>query len=128
MFCDKKLSKSLDFCYLEHDLYLSFTDIVEAMNTLIHEKHNKLESCIIIEVSRRNQKVEIYIANENSGLAFFSTDLGHTFCSNVGNEFGVMLTGKGPHETEFAYDLVRIHSLMLYTDLLENNINGDTKA
>ena len=45
-----------------------------------------------------------------------------------GNEFGVMLRGKGPHKPEFAYDIVRIHSFMIYTDLIEYNIVGDTKA
>ena len=39
-----------------------------------------------------------------------------------------MLTGKGPHKSESAYDIVRIHSLMIYTDLSEYNIVGDTKA
>ena len=39
-----------------------------------------------------------------------------------------MLRGKGPHKPEFAYDIVRIHSLMIYTDLIEYNIVGDTKA
>ena len=78
-------------------------------------------------MSRKTQKVEIYLANEGSGLAFFSTDLGHIFGSNVGNEFGVMLRGKGPLKPDFAYDIVGIHSL-LYTDLIEYNIFGDTKA
>ena len=79
-------------------------------------------------MSRRTQKVESYLANEGSGLAFFSTDLGHFFGSNVGNEFGVRLRGKGPHKPEFAYDIVRKHSLMIYTDLIEYSIVGDTKA
>ena len=39
-----------------------------------------------------------------------------------------MLRGKGPHKPEFDYDIVRIHSLMIYTDLIEYNIVGDTKA
>ena len=39
-----------------------------------------------------------------------------------------MLRGKRPHKPEFAYDIVRIHSLMIYTDLIEYNIVGDTKA
>ena len=39
-----------------------------------------------------------------------------------------MLRGRGPHKAESAYDLVRIHSLMIYTDLIEYNIVGDTKA
>ena len=98
------------------------------MNILIQERHNHNENCIKVKVSRRTQKVEIYLVNEGSGLAFFSTDLGKISGSNVGNEFGVMLRGKGPHEPEFAYDIVRIHSLMIYTDRIEYNIFGDTKT
>ena len=128
MFFDKKLSKSSEVYYLQPGLYPSITDIVEAMNTLIHERHNHRENCVTVKVSRRTQKVEIYLANEGSGPAFFSTDLRHFFESNVGNEFGVMLRGKGPHKPEIAYDIVRIHSLMIYTDLIEYNIVGDTKA
>ena len=88
------------------------------MNTLIQERHYHSESCITVKVSRRTQKVEIYIANEGSRLAFFIRDLGNFFGSNVGNEFGMMLRANGPHEPEFAYDIVRIHSLMIYTDLI----------
>ena len=35
---------------------------------------------------------------------------------------------KGSHEPTFAYDFVRIHSLMIYTEIVEHNIVGDTKA
>ena len=98
------------------------------MNILIQERHNHSENWIKVKVSRRTQKNEIYLANEGSGLAFISTDLGHTFGSNAGNEFGVVLRGKGPHKPEFAYDFVRIHSLMIYTDLILYNIVGDTKT
>ena len=128
MLFDKKLSNSSKFFYPEPGLYPSITDIVEAMNILIQERHNHSENCIKVKVSRRTQKVEIYLASEGSGLEFFSTDLGHIFGSNVGKEFGVMLRGKGPHKPEFAYDTVRIHSLMIYTDLIEYNIVGDTKT
>ena len=128
MFFDKKLSKSSEFYYLKHGLYLSITDIVEAMNTLIQERHNHSESCIKVEVSRRTQKVEIYLSNEGSDLAFYRMDLGHTFGSNVVNEIGVMLRRKGPHKSKFAYDLVRVHSLMINTELIEYNIVGDMKA
>ena len=128
MFFEKKLSKSSEFFYLEPGLHPSITDIVEAMNILFQERHNHSENCIHVNVSRRTQKVEIYLANEGSGLAFLSTDLGHIFGSNVGNEFGVMLRGKGPHKPEFASDIVRIHSLMIYTDLIDYNIVGHTKT
>ena len=128
MFFDKKLSKSSEFYYLEPGLYPSITDLVEAMTILIQERHKHSENCIKVKVSRRTQKVEILLAIEASGLAFFSTYLGHIFGSNVGIEFGLMLRGKGPHKPEIAYDIVRIHSLLKYTDLIEYNIVGDTKA
>ena len=94
------------------------SDFVEAMNTLIQERHNHSEDCVTVEVSRRTQKIEISLAIEGSGLAFFSTDLGHSIGSNVGCEFGVMLRGRGPHKPEFCYNIVTIHSLMIYTNLI----------
>ena len=98
MFFDKKFSKLSEICYLETGLYPSITDIVEAMNTLIQQRQNHSENCITFKVSRRTQKVEICLANEVSGLPFFSVDLGHIFGRNVGNEFGLMLRGKWPHK------------------------------
>ena len=128
MFFDKKHSKPSEFYYLEPGLYPSITYSVETMNKLIPEWHNHTEIFITVKVSRRKQNVEIYLANEGSGLEFFGMDLGHILGSIVGNEFGVMLRRKGPHKSKFAYDNVRIHSLMIYTDLIEYNIVGDTKV
>ena len=125
---EEKLSKSTSTYNPEPGLYTSITDIVEAMNTLIQERNNHNEACITVKVSRRTQKVVILLANDTSSLAFCSTDLGHIFGNNVGNEFGVLMIGKGPHEPQFAYDIVRIHSLMIYSDLVEYSLVGDTKA
>ena len=86
-FLDEQLSKSTSTCNLEPGLYTSITDIVEAMNTLIQERNNHSETCITLKVSRRTQKNVIMLANDSSGLAFFSTDLGHNFGNNVGNQF-----------------------------------------
>ena len=72
-----------------------------------------------VKVSRRTQKVEIYLAKERSGLAFFSTDRGHSFARSVGTECEMMLTRKGPLEPKIAGNFVRIHSVMIYTDLTE---------
>ena len=127
MFYDEKLSKTIEAYYLEPGLYSSITDIVEAMNTLIQERNNHRDTCITIKVSRVTQKVKVYMANEESSLAIFSTDLGHIFGGDV-NDSGLLMRGKEPHEPSFAYDIVRIHSLMIYTDIVEYNIVGDTKA
>ena len=127
-FFDQKLSKSTSTYNLEPGLYTSITDIVEAMNMIIQERNNHNETCITVKVSRKTQKIVILLANDTSGLASCSTDLGHIFGNNVGNEFGVLMIGKGPHEPEFAYDIVRIDSLMIYSDLVEYSSVGDTKA
>ena len=127
-FYDKKRSKSTSTHNLEPGLYNSLTDISEAMNMLIQERNNHNETCITAKVSRRTQKVVIMLANDSSGLAFCSTNLGHIFGNNVGNQFGVLMKRKGPHKPQFAYDIVRIHSLMIYSDLVEYSIVGDTKA
>ena len=127
-FFDNKLSKTTSTYNLEPGLYTFNTDIVDAMNTLIQERNNHNEFCTTVKVSRRREKVVIMLANDSSGLAFCSTVLGHIFGNNVGNEFGVLMIGKGPHEPKFAYVIVRIHSLMIYTDIVEYNLVGDTKG
>ena len=70
----------------------------------------------------------MYQANEESSLAIFSTDLGHIFGGDVRNDMGTFMSGKGSHEQTFPDDFVRIHSFMIYTDIIEYNIVGDTKA
>ena len=127
-FYDKKLWKSTSTYNLEPGLYTSLTDIFEAMNMLIQERNNHNETCITVKVSRRTQKVVIMLANDSSDLAFCSTNLGQLFGNNAGNQFGVLMKGKGSHKPQFAYDIVRIHSLMFYSDLVECSLVGDTKA
>ena len=127
-FFDKKPSKSSKFYYLEPGFYPSNTDSAETMNTLIQETQNQRENCITVKVPRRTPKIEIYHANERSGPAFFSSDLGHSFGGNVGIEIRVMLRGKGPHKSKKAYNIVRIHSLLVDTDLIKCIIVGDTKT
>ena len=89
------------------------------MSTLIQERNNHRDICITIKVSRVTQKVKVCLANEESSLANFSTDLGHIFGGDVRNDSGTNMCWKGSHEPTFAYDIVRIHSLMIYTDLVE---------
>ena len=71
-------------------------NIVETMNTVNQESHNHSESFSQLKCLEEHKKL-IYFANEGSGLASFSTDLGHIFASNVVIELGVMMRGKGPY-------------------------------
>ena len=128
MFYDEKLSKTTEAYYLEPGLYSSITDLVEAMNTIIQERNNHRDTCITIKVSRVTQKVKVYLVNDESSLALFSNDLGHIFGRDVRNDLGILMSGRGPHEPTFAYNIARIHSLIIYTDIVEYNFVGDTQA
>ena len=127
-FYDEKLSKTTEAYYLQPGLNSSISDILEAMNTRIQERNNHRDTCIRIKVSRVTQKLKVYLAIEESSLALFSTDLGHIFGGDARNDSGILMCGKGSHEPTFAYDIVCIHSLMIYTDIVEYNIVGDTKT
>ena len=56
MFFDRKVSKSSDFYYLDPGVLPSITDIVEAMNTLIHERHNHSEKLYHSQIVSKNAK------------------------------------------------------------------------
>ena len=98
------------------------------MNALIQEKNSHRNTCITIEVSRVTQKINVHLANEESSLANFSTDLGQKFGGYVRNHLGILMCGKGQQKPTFADNIVRIHSLMIYTYIVEYNFSGDTKA
>ena len=102
-------------------------DIVEAKNAVVQERHNHSDGCIAVKVFRRTPKIKIYHANEASGFAVFGKGLGHIFGRNDGNEFGVLLRGERPHKLLLAYDFVRVHSFMIYLDLIEYKIYGDKR-
>ena len=70
----------------------------------------------------------MYLAKKEWSPAIFSTDLGHILGGDVRNDLGILMCGNGSHEPTFAYDIVRIHSLMIHTDIVEYNFVGDTKA
>ena len=57
MFCDTKLSKSLESYDLEPGLNPSNTDIVKAMNTLIQERHNHSENCIKLKCLEKRKRL-----------------------------------------------------------------------
>ena len=58
-----------------------------------------------------------------------SADLCHIFnCDLEQNQTGVIMKGKGPHYSQYSCDIIRIDSLMIYIDILEYNVVGDTKT
>ena len=86
----------------------------------------KIASQLKCLIERKNLKFTSQ--EKRCGLAFLSTDSSYSFWSYLGNEFGIMLRGKGPNKLEFGYNIVRLQSLMINTNLIEYNIFGDTNV
>ena len=127
MYTHKEYEKG-EALYLEPGLYSSITDIVEAMNNCIQNKFSLNKPCIEVKVFRSTQKIELTLENETSSLVLLSPDLIHIFGISTGNESGIWMRGKGPHKPPLEYDIVRIHSLMIYSDIVEYSMVGDSKA
>ena len=56
---------SSDFSHLKPGFYPSIIDFVEAMNSLIQERHNHSENCIAVKVSRWTEKPRFTVQMKN---------------------------------------------------------------
>ena len=117
-------------CYtLDPGLYPSISDIVNEMNKKIQALEKYEKTPIRLHVNKITQQIPLSLPNENSLLVVFSADLCHVFgCGEAVYWMGVFMSGAGPHFHNFPYDIVRIHTLMIYSDIVEYNIVVDTKA
>ena len=117
---------------IEPGLYPKIVDIVEAMNNKIRERvgaqvveYNR----IYVSVDKITQKAAVLLPENQSVFIIQSADLSHIFgCDLEQNQTGVIMKRKGPHFFQYSYDIVKIHSLMIYSDVKEYNIVGDTKT
>ena len=71
MFFDRKSFKLVRMILSGHRSLPFDYRFVEAMKTLIQERHDHTKSSLAVKVSRRTQKIEIPFANEGSVFAFF---------------------------------------------------------
>ena len=84
---------------------------------------------IRLHVNKFTKRISLSLPNDNSLLVLISADLCHVFgCEEAVYGMGIFMSGAGPHFLEFPFDIVRIHTLMIYSDIVEYNIVGDTKA
>lgn len=104
-------------------LYLSLDEIFQSVNDALRLR-NRQSADLKWKVDSITRHCEIELASENSQLVFGSQDL----CSILGFSKGVWFNSKGPHKSEFPIDILRFHSVMVYTDIVEFSIIGDTKA
>ena len=117
---------------IEPGLYPSIVGINVAMNNKIRERLGAQVfeyNVIYVSVDKITQKVVVYLPHIQSVFIFQSADLSHIFGFDLEqNQTGVIMKGKGPHYPQYSYDIIRKHSLMIYSDIIDDNIVGDTKT
>ena len=110
---------------IEPGLYPSFFDIVVAMNNKIRERLGAQVfeyNGIYVSVDKITQKVAVHLPESQSVFIIQSADLSHIFgCDLEQNQTGVIMKGKGPHYPQYSYDIIRIPSLMIYSDIIDYN-------
>ena len=123
--------RKIEPMHIEPGLYPSIVDIVVAMNNKIRERLGAPAfeyKGIYVSVDKITQKITIHLPDDQSVFIIQSSDLSHIFgCDLEQNQTGVIMSGKGPHYPQYSYDIIRIHSLMICSDIIEYNIVGDTK-
>ena len=117
---------------IEPGLYPSIVDLVVAMNNKIREPLGAQVfeyNGIYASVDKITQKVANHLPESQSVFIIQSADLSHIFgCDLEQNQTRVIMKRKGPNYPQYPYDIIRIHSLMIYSDIIEYNIVGDTKT
>ena len=120
----KANAKDVDMQVLEipPGFYKSLDDILAAMQR-VESTVNK-SFTLKSEIDNVNHKLKLTLPNDHSGLNIISPELAHI----LGFPMSFLILGKGPHVSHYPIDILRVHSLMLYTDIIEYGIIGDTKA
>ena len=122
-------TKPSDYYTFDPGINPSISDIVNEMNRKIQEREKYGKMPIKLHVNKITQRISLSLPNQNSLLVIFSADLCHIFgCEEAVYGMGVLMSGAGPHFPKIPYELVRIHTLMIYSDIVEYNIVGDEKA
>ena len=84
---------------------------------------------IFVSVDKIAQKIAIHLPEDQSVFIIQSADLSHIFgCDLEQNQTGVIMKGKVSYYPQYPYDIMRIHFLLIYRDITEFNIAGDTKT
>ena len=118
-------TKPSDYYTIDAGLCPSISEIVNELNKKIQEREKYEKTPIKLKVNRITHRTSLSLPNEKSSLVIFSTDLCQVFgCEEAVYGMGVFMSGAGPHFLKFPYDIVRIHTLMIYSDIVECNIVG----
>ena len=116
--------ENLEIMEIPAGLYTSLNDIMAAMREVAEEQLKNKTIDFDWNVNNRTQMIEINLPNDSAGLNIISPDIAHI----LGFPMSVLLLGKGPHKSKFPIDILRFHSVMIYSDIIEHGIIGDTRV
>jgi hypothetical protein len=110
---------------IEPGIYESATDILKAMQEVLkpHYASHGFPGWDV-SINPQTRKLGIGLPNDSSYLLITSIDLKNVLgYSNSG-----WLSGKGPHVSFYPVDIQRVHTMFVYTNIIQHQIVGDTKA
>lgn len=105
-------------------LYTSVQEIFREMKNVVKAKYPGKEMGMNVSIDNRSQRAFISLPKVGSALNIISPDIAHI----LGFPMSVLLFGLGPHISHYPVDILRVHSIMVYTDIVEHGVLGDTKA
>ena len=115
------LDKDLQIYEIPAGLYHSLNDILAAMREVAAPTKT---IDFTWRVNNRTQHVDITLPDDFSALNIISPDLTHILSFPM----SILLNGKGPHKSHFPVDLVRFHAILIYMDIIDHVIVGDSKV
>ena len=118
------ISIDYDPLYIQPGLYMSLDEILTSMNNSLKKKRSTQKVDLKWSINQVSRKVDISLPSKDSHLVISSPDLS----TILGFPSNVWLKGIGPHQSLYPIDILRIHSVMVYTDIVEYSVIGDTKA
>ena len=98
------------------------------MSSLIHESHKHSENCITVKVARGTQKLRFTWMKKDLVLHCIRRTWDNFSEVTLALNLEWCWEKKRPHKPKRPYDIVSMHSVMIYTGLIEYNIVGYTKA
>lgn len=113
---------------IDAGMYSSLSEIANAMNSKIMVYNNlkidKNSIPVSFTLNPRTYHVNLELFSKFASLTFKSKDL-----SNIlGFQCDTAYTDEKEHQSLYPVDISRIHSVLVYTDIIEHDIVGDTRA
>lgn len=104
--------------------YSSVQEVIDEMNFQVEMCLKLKKSVINATFDPRNLSISFTLPSEKYSLRVLDDDLANV----LGLQKEFPYDGKGKHYSRMSTDLARFHSLMVYCDIVDDNVVGDVRA